>query len=94
MNDIALDRVIPSPALAPVLAIKGLSIALPPGADRGFAVAGVDLVLRPGEVTCLVGESGSGKSMVAKAVMGLLPPRVQISAGTLAFGRSTSHRSR
>jgi peptide/nickel transport system ATP-binding protein len=44
------------------------------------------LALRPGEVTCLVGESGSGKSMVARAVMGLLPPRVTIDEGVLRFG--------
>jgi peptide/nickel transport system ATP-binding protein len=70
----------------PVLSIERLSIALPDGADRPSAVEGFDLVMRPGEVTCLVGESGSGKSMVARAMLGLLPPRVNISAGILRFG--------
>jgi peptide/nickel transport system ATP-binding protein len=86
MSDTALDQAVSAAVFAPVLRIEGLSIALPKGAERGFAVAGLDLVLRSGEVTCLVGESGSGKSMVAKAVIGLLPPRVRINAGTLAFG--------
>jgi peptide/nickel transport system ATP-binding protein len=70
----------------PVLSIEGLSIALPRGADRPHAVEQLDLKLYPGEITCLVGESGSGKSMVARAVLGLLPPRVHISAGVLRFG--------
>ena len=41
-----------------VLDIRGLTIGLPKGADRGAAVAGMDLTLRAGEVTCLIGESG------------------------------------
>ncbi len=69
-----------------VLRIEGLTIALPPGADRASAVRALDLTLRPGEVTCLVGESGSGKSMVARAILGLLPTRVRIAAGALRFG--------
>jgi peptide/nickel transport system ATP-binding protein len=71
---------------SPVLSIEGLSIALPPGADRVHAIEGLDLTLEPGKITCLVGESGSGKSMVARALLGLLPPRVSISAGALRFG--------
>jgi peptide/nickel transport system ATP-binding protein len=70
----------------PVLSIEGLSISLPGGADRAHAVENFNLVLRPGEITCLVGESGSGKSMVARAIMGLLPPRVNITTGALRFG--------
>ncbi len=77
------DGFVPQP---PVLSIERLRIALPRGADRPFAVDGLDLKLYPGEITCLVGESGSGKSMVARAVLGLLPPRVRIAAGALRFG--------
>ena len=69
-----------------VVSITGLSVALPPGADRPLAVEAVDLALRAGEVTCLVGESGSGKSIISKAVMGLLPERVRITGGTIQFG--------
>ena len=69
-----------------VLEIETLTIALPPGADRPHAVADLDLVLRPGAVTCLIGESGSGKSMVARAILGLLPgPRVRVSGGRILF---------
>jgi peptide/nickel transport system ATP-binding protein len=68
-----------------VLDIANLTIGLPPGADRASAVAGMNLVLRAGEVTCLVGESGSGKSLAARAVLGLLPPRVGVTAGSIMF---------
>jgi peptide/nickel transport system ATP-binding protein len=66
---------------APVLCIDGLSVRLPPGADRAHAVSGVSLEVRAGQVMCLVGESGSGKSIIAHTVMGLLPGNVRASAG-------------
>jgi peptide/nickel transport system ATP-binding protein len=62
-----------SPASSPVLEIEGLSVALPKGADRRFAVQKVSLAVRSREILCLVGESGSGKSVTAHSVMGLLP---------------------
>ena len=74
------------PGMAPVLEIDGLAIALPPGADRADAVAGLSLRLHAGEVTCLIGESGSGKSLVARSVLGLLPERVRVRAGSVLFG--------
>ncbi len=71
---------------APLLQIKGLSVSLPEGADRAYAVHDVSLDLQPNEVFCIVGESGSGKSLMARAVMGLLPaPRVHASAGEIWF---------
>jgi peptide/nickel transport system ATP-binding protein len=57
----------------PVLRIAKLSVALPARCDREFAVREVSLEVRRGEIVCLVGESGSGKSILALAVMGLLP---------------------
>jgi peptide/nickel transport system ATP-binding protein len=70
-----------------LITIDGLTIGLPKGADRSTAVQDVSLSLKAGEVTCLVGESGSGKSMVARAIMGLLPaPRVSVTAGSIQFG--------
>ncbi len=69
----------------PVLQVRNLSIPLPGGADRRFAVEGLTLDLRPGEVHCVVGESGSGKSMLASAIMGLLPRGLQPSGGEIVF---------
>ncbi len=69
-----------------VLDIRDLSIALPPGADRPLAVRDVSLQLRAGEVTCLIGESGSGKSLIARSILGLLPPpHVRIAGGQIVF---------
>ena len=62
-----------------VLEIEKLTITLPPGADRPNAVTDLDLVLRPGAVTCLIGESGSGKTTIGRAIAGLTP----VSGGSL-----------
>jgi peptide/nickel transport system ATP-binding protein len=64
-----------------VLDVRGLTIALPPGADRALAVDGVSFRVDAGEIVCLVGESGSGKSVIAQAVMGLLPAALQATGG-------------
>jgi peptide/nickel transport system ATP-binding protein len=69
----------------PLLDVANLSVRLPPGADREFAIADVSLRIRPNEIVCVVGESGSGKSMLANAVIRLLPPTVTMS-GAVAFG--------
>ena len=68
-----------------LLAIEGLTVSLPRGADRPNAVEGVSFALDPGEVLCIVGESGSGKSVSAAALTGLLPPGLAVTAGTIGF---------
>ncbi|MBP1718582.1 MAG: transporter ATP-binding protein [Deltaproteobacteria bacterium] len=69
-----------------VLEIQNLTVNLPAGADRDHAVSEFNLQLRPSEILCVVGESGSGKSIMAKAVMGLLPePHVHASSGKIFF---------
>ena len=54
-----------------VLDIKGLTVSLPKGADRAYAIEGVSFAVGRGEIVCVVGESGSGKSVTAHTVMGL-----------------------
>ena len=66
---------------APVLAIEGLTVALPRGADRAHAVENVTFSVGAGEIVCVVGESGSGKSVTAQAVMGLLPRELTATRG-------------
>jgi peptide/nickel transport system ATP-binding protein len=68
-----------------LLSLEDLTLRLPAGADRAYAVEGVSLAVAPGEIVCVVGESGSGKSMTASAVMRLLPPRTQIARGRIEF---------
>jgi len=74
----------PPSAPPPALAVRGLTVALPEGADRPHAVDGVDLEVGRGEILCVVGESGSGKSVTAAAIMGLLPRRqLTLAAGSI-----------
>ncbi|WP_375293363.1 ABC transporter ATP-binding protein [Siccirubricoccus sp. G192] len=71
---------------APLLSLRGVTVRLPKGADRGFALQDVDLDLAGGEILCVVGESGSGKSLTATAILGLLPaPRVRLERGAICF---------
>ena len=60
----------------PVLEVRDLSVRLPKGADRAFAVEDVTFTVGAGEIVCVVGESGSGKSVTAFSVMGLNPREV------------------
>jgi peptide/nickel transport system ATP-binding protein len=68
---------------APILEVRDLTIALPSGADRPSAVQRVSFSVGRGEIVCLVGESGSGKSVIAQAVMGLLPKTLPVTGGTI-----------
>jgi peptide/nickel transport system ATP-binding protein len=68
-----------------ILSVRGLSVALPPDADRPYALRDVSLDLKANEILCVVGESGSGKSMTAGAIMGLLPDRVRAESGRVDF---------
>ncbi|KRQ17782.1 microcin ABC transporter ATP-binding protein [Bradyrhizobium manausense] len=69
----------------PILSIEQLTLALPAGADRTFAVEDVSLALHAREILCVVGESGSGKSLCASAAMGLLPHAIRPVAGAIRF---------
>ncbi|WP_235942967.1 ABC transporter ATP-binding protein [Ochrobactrum soli] len=68
-----------------ILSVRNLSIGLPRGMDRQFAVRNVSFELRAGEILCIIGESGSGKSVTANTIMGLLPSTMQISGGEIDF---------
>src|SRR4029077_5681606 len=67
----------------PVLEVRNLTIALPPGGDRARAIERVSFCVAPHEIVCLVGESGSGKTVIAHAVMGLLPKALKAGAGAI-----------
>jgi peptide/nickel transport system ATP-binding protein len=66
-----------------VLDVRGLTIALPPGADRRLAVDRASFSVNAGEIVCLVGESGAGKSIIAQAAMGLLPAALRANGGEI-----------
>ena len=62
-----------------LLDVRGLTVELPTSAGCIRPVNGVSLRIEAGESLGLVGESGSGKTMLALALMGLLPPGARIS---------------
>ena len=69
-----------------VLAIENLSVALPSWADRPHAVDDVSLEVLRKEILCVVGKSGSGKSVMAKAILRLLPePHVRVTGGRVMY---------
>ncbi|MDE2378113.1 ABC transporter ATP-binding protein [Bradyrhizobium sp.] len=70
---------------APILSLEDLSVRLPEGADRSHALKDVSLSVASNEILCVVGESGSGKSMMANAIMRLLPQGVEIDGGRALF---------
>ena len=62
------------------LSIRNLSVRLKKGPPL---LRRVSLDLAAGEVRGLVGESGAGKSMIGKAVLGILPPSVEVTEGEI-----------
>ena len=70
-----------------VLAIEGLTVTLPEGADRRHAVEEFSLSVGRDEIVCIVGESGSGKSVTAQAILGLLPKgQLRATGGAIRYG--------
>src|SRR5262249_52452489 len=67
----------------PIVDVQGLTVDFLGGVKPLRAVAGVDLILRPGETLALLGESGSGKSVTLRALMRLLPERRAVVGGRL-----------
>ncbi len=47
-------------------------------------ITGLDVDVRPGEVLAVVGASGSGKSLLAHAILGILPRNARVG-GTMRF---------
>ena len=68
-----------------ILTLDQLSVRLPAGSDRPHALSGVSLAIASNEILCVVGESGSGKSIMANAIMRLLPNEVTIDGGRVMF---------
>jgi peptide/nickel transport system ATP-binding protein len=65
--------------------VADLSLTLPPGSDRRYALESLSFRVERKKIVCIVGESGSGKSLCAQAIMGLLPPVIGIESGEVVF---------
>jgi peptide/nickel transport system ATP-binding protein len=68
-----------------ILTLDRLSVRLPVGADRPHALSNVSLSAAGNEILCVVGESGSGKSIMANAIMRLLPNGISLDGGRVLF---------
>ncbi len=63
----------------PVLEVRDLEVSI--GSAR--ILRGVSFDLDAGQTLGVVGESGCGKSMTGFAIMGMLPPRGRVTAGSI-----------
>ena len=68
-----------------VLRVRDLKVHLDVDAGIVKAVDGVSFRVPEGGTVALVGESGSGKSMVAQAIMSILPRVARIEGGEILF---------
>jgi len=68
-----------------LLEVSDLSVEF--GRHRFKAVDGADLRLEPGQRLGLVGASGSGKTVLASAIMGLLPENAYVSGSVVFHGK-------
>ena len=69
----------------PLLEVNNLSVSLPRGGDRPFAVKDISFNIAKGETLCIVGESGSGKSVIAQSIIGMLPIALPVTEGAISL---------
>ncbi|MFF8835364.1 ABC transporter ATP-binding protein [Streptomyces sp. NPDC015130] len=83
----ALEAVTAERAEDAVLSVRGLTVRFRLRGGRSVAaVSDADFDLGPGECLALVGESGCGKSVLASALLGLLPGNAETSGTALLAG--------
>lgn len=70
----------------PLVELRGLTVRFRTEHGVVQALGGVDLAIRPGEVVVLAGESGSGKTVLAHAILRLLPRNAEVGGQALLAG--------
>lgn len=82
-----------------VLTVKDLSVSFHMY-DKGLeqydlkAISNLDLEVCPGEIVAIAGSSGSGKSLLAHAVMGLLPENAMLDGDIIYKGRKLNQKDK
>ncbi|WP_061933100.1 ATP-binding cassette domain-containing protein [Aureimonas sp. AU22] len=82
--------------MSPLLSICDLTVGFAPRGGQepaGAVLRALALELDRGEVLALVGTSGAGKSLLAHAILGLLPPDAAVSGDIRFEGRSLDART-
>ena len=80
-----------------ILDVKGLQISFKQY-DKGFhqtqlnVIHNLDVTVPAGKVVAVVGSSGSGKSLLAHAVMGILPYNATVSGEILYQGEPLTEK--
>src|SRR5450755_4661839 len=72
--------------MSELLNVRGLTVELPTARGWVRPVNEVTLRIGAGESLGLVGESGSGKTMMAMALMGLLPTGAKVRGEARLYG--------
>ena len=75
----------------PLLSIRDLSVRFTLHGTSLDAVRGVSFDINPGATVALVGESGSGKSVIARAIMGILPDNATVTGGQIILHNPDKH---
>jgi ABC-type dipeptide/oligopeptide/nickel transport system ATPase component len=68
-----------------LLEIQNLTVELMTNRGIVYAISGVDMSIRQGEIHGVVGESGCGKSMTAKSILRLHNKRRSRMGGSILF---------
>lgn len=82
-----------------VLTVKDLSVSFHMY-DKGLeqydlkVISNLDLEVCPGEIVAIAGSSGSGKSLLAHAVMGLLPENAMLDGDIIYKGRKLDQKDK
>jgi peptide/nickel transport system ATP-binding protein len=77
----------------PLISVKDLCVDFDMCNQHVHAVRGVSFDLNKGEILGIVGESGSGKSVMCRSLLGLLPPKAQVSGDIFFDGQDLSNLS-
>ncbi|MEZ5782656.1 MAG: ABC transporter ATP-binding protein [Rhizobiaceae bacterium] len=86
MSEAANSETMDQTVAEPLLECDGVYVTFPRyGAEEAVALRDVSLTISRGEVLGLVGESGSGKTMLARAIMRLIPQPGAITSGSVTF---------
>lgn len=77
-------------SVMPILKVSDLSVSFTQYAGGGMkkqtlqVIQGLHLSIEPGEIVAVIGSSGSGKSLLAHAIMGILPSNAAVT-GAIEF---------